>query len=141
MISALSDASAPSVGKTTGSTVASGAFPSLKFDNKLARSLPLDAAGSTGVREVSNAIFSRCVPTRVDRPRLVAASPAALALLEADERFDLDNEDALAAHLSGNEVISGSFPLAHCYAGYQVSSVHSFHIVHDIACLMREWCV
>jgi uncharacterized protein YdiU (UPF0061 family) len=93
-------------------------FPIFHFDNRNLRSLPVDQSDKRGVREVSNAIFSLCTPTPVESPRLIAVS-SALRLLEADEPLDFNDEDAIALHFSGNKLMDGSRPMAHCYCGYQ----------------------
>ena len=94
------------------------AIPALRFDNRNARSLPIDSVSTNSVREVSNAIFSKVAPTPVLNPRLIACS-SALRLLEADQPFDLANEDAIAQFLSGNQLPEGAAPMAHCYCGFQ----------------------
>ena len=68
--------------------------------------------------QVADACFSRVKPTPVDKPRMVAASESALALLglplsEAAERADG------AEYLSGNKLPDGADPVANCYCGYQ----------------------
>ena len=93
-------------------------LPALCFDNRNARSLPIDPVSTNSVREVSNAIFSRVAPTPILNPRLIACS-SALRLLEADQPFDLTDEDAIAKFLGGNQLPEGSVPMAHCYCGYQ----------------------
>ena len=99
-------------------STAARVFPALRFDNRNLRSLPIDPVTTNSVREVSNAIFSRVAPTPVLNPRLVASS-SALRLLEADQPFDLADEETLALYLGGNKLPEGAAPLAHCYCGYQ----------------------
>jgi uncharacterized protein YdiU (UPF0061 family) len=61
-----------------------GVLEALKFDNLALRALPVDAEEGSRIRQVRKACFSRLQPTPVDNPRLVAASPSALALLDLD---------------------------------------------------------
>lgn len=105
-------------------------FPPIQFDNKHIKHLPIDPIDTVSVREVSNAIFSKCLPTPVRNPQVVAYSASALALLEdsvpiispGSTSASSTTENILAMYLSGNKLIDGSFPLAHCYAGYQFGS-------------------
>lgn len=107
--------------RTTRMAAASGArsLSSLRFDNRALRVLPVDADATNSVRDpVADACFSRVKPTPVDKPRMVAASESALALLglplsEAAERADG------AEYLSGNKLPDGADPVANCYCGYQ----------------------
>jgi len=75
----------------------------LAFDNSFAR-LPAT-------------FYTRLAPTALPDPYLVAASPAAAALVGLDPK-DLGREPWLAA-LAGNLVLPGSDPLAAVYAGHQ----------------------
>ena len=60
-----------------------GTLEALRFDNLALRALPVEQ-GEQGshVRSVRGACYSRVQPTPLDAPRLVAASPAALSLLD-----------------------------------------------------------
>ena len=75
----------------------------LAFDNSFAR-LPAT-------------FYTRLAPTALPDPYLVAASPAAAALVGLGPQ-DLGREPWLAA-LAGNRVLPGSDPLAAVYAGHQ----------------------
>ncbi|XP_056137532.1 selenoprotein O1 isoform X2 [Lampris incognitus] len=90
----------------------------LDFDNVVLKKLPLDAAEEPGVRTVKGACFSRVKPQPLSKPRFVAVSNEALALLglSGDEVLD----DVLGPeYLSGSKVMPGSEPAAHCYCGHQ----------------------
>ncbi|GLI65597.1 hypothetical protein VaNZ11_009173 [Volvox africanus] len=89
----------------------------LNFDNLTLRTLPLDTEEGGPVRQVEGACFSRVRPTSVSNPHLVVASPEALALLDVDPA-QISRAD-FAAYFSGNKLLPGAEPAAHCYCGYQ----------------------
>ncbi|NXN92215.1 SELO protein, partial [Rhinopomastus cyanomelas] len=97
----------------------------LRFDNLALRSLPVDASEEAGPRAVPGACFSRVRPSPVQNPRLVAMSLPALALLgleaPADGREAAAEAEA-ALYFSGNRLLAGSDPAAHCYCGHQFGS-------------------
>ncbi|XP_021494669.1 protein adenylyltransferase SelO, mitochondrial isoform X2 [Meriones unguiculatus] len=97
----------------------------LRFDNRALRALPVETlppgtedALSTP-RPVLGACFSRARPAPLRQPRLVALSEPALALLglEASEEAEVEAEAAL--FFSGNALLPGAEPAAHCYCGHQ----------------------
>lgn len=101
-----------------------GWLSALRFDNLALRSLPVDASEDGGPRAVPGACFSRVRPSPLQNPRLVAMSLPALALLgleaPAAEREAAEAEAAL--YFSGNRLLAGSEPAAHCYCGHQFGS-------------------
>uniref|UniRef100_A0A672UY29 Selenoprotein O n=1 Tax=Strigops habroptila TaxID=2489341 RepID=A0A672UY29_STRHB len=101
-----------------------GWLGALRFDNLALRSLPVDASEAGGPRAVPGACFSRVRPTPVQNPRLVAMSLPALALLGLEEPAgDREAAEAEAAlYFSGNRLLAGSEPAAHCYCGHQFGS-------------------
>ncbi|KAM9229794.1 protein adenylyltransferase SelO, mitochondrial isoform 2-T2 [Dugong dugon] len=102
----------------------------LRFDNRALRALPVEAppgaedAASTP-RLVPGACFSRARPAPLREPRLVALSEPALALLglrapPADAAAAAAAREAEAAlFFSGNALLPGAEPAAHCYCGHQ----------------------
>eukprot|EP00775_Hariotina_reticulata_P002537 gene2537-2839_t len=94
-----------------------GKLKDLHFDNTVLHCLPLDASRAGSVRQVGNAVYALVDPTPLSEPRLVAASDDALALLGLDAE-EAQQPEFLAA-LSGNTILPGSQPAAHCYCGYQ----------------------
>lgn len=89
----------------------------LKFDNLALRRLPVDSEERNYVRTVSAACFSKVMPTPVDNPIVVAYSPSAMALL--DLPVTELNRKEFAVYFSGNKLLPGSEPAAHCYCGHQ----------------------
>uniref|UniRef100_A0A8C3WEA2 Selenoprotein O n=1 Tax=Catagonus wagneri TaxID=51154 RepID=A0A8C3WEA2_9CETA len=102
----------------------------LHFDNRALRALPVETPppGPEGApsapRPVPGACFSRVRPAPLRQPRVVALSEPALALLglgappaDADAREAREAEAAL--FFSGNALLPGSEPAAHCYCGHQ----------------------
>ena len=89
----------------------------LKFDNRALQQLPLDSDEQNYVRTVSGACFSRVRPTPLDKPTLVSHSKDALSLLDIDP--DKEPIEKLVEYFSGNNVLPGSEPAAHCYCGHQ----------------------
>lgn len=92
----------------------------LHFDNKVLRALPIDADLENRTRQVTGACFSLVEPKPLENPCLVSFSPDALALI------DLMAEDVKTPEFleffSGNRIIPGSRPAAHCYCGHQFGS-------------------
>lgn len=98
---------------------------SLRFDNKALRCLPVEAGSgqeeeARRSRQVPGACFSPVRPTPVENPRVVALSRPALALLGVQLRED--EEEEAAQYFSGNRLLPGSEPAAHCYCGHQFGS-------------------
>lgn len=97
----------------------------LRFDNRALRELPVETPppgpedSLATPRPVPGACFSRARPAPLRRPRLVALSEPALALLglEASEEAEVEAEAAL--FFSGNALLPGTEPAAHCYCGHQ----------------------
>eukprot|EP01031_Cornospumella_fuschlensis_P034340 gene34340-41568_t len=92
----------------------------INFDNRNLRSLPVDDIKENYVRQVPNAIFSFVNPTPVKEPKTVAYSASALELLGVSS--DEMSEESIAQYLSGNVLLEGSQPAAHCYCGHQFGS-------------------
>lgn len=102
----------------------------LRFDNRALRALPVETppAGPEGApsspRQVPGACFSRLRPAPLRQPRLVALSEPALALLgldapPADDTAREAREAEAALFFSGNALLPGAEPAAHCYCGHQ----------------------
>eukprot|EP01087_Luapelamoeba_hula_P011200 TRINITY_DN3014_c0_g1_i1.p1 TRINITY_DN3014_c0_g1~~TRINITY_DN3014_c0_g1_i1.p1 ORF type:complete len:763 (+),score=176.43 TRINITY_DN3014_c0_g1_i1:37-2325(+) len=89
-------------------------FEELTFDNKALRVLPVDPESQNYVRQVPDSIFSRVWPTPVLHPKTVVLSPSALALLDL-----FADPQKVPQYFSGNKLIPGVEPAAHCYCGYQ----------------------
>ena len=89
----------------------------LKFDNLVLRTLPVDEDERNCIRQVAGACFSLVEPTPVSNPRTVAYSAAAMALLDLSET-ELERSE-FAEYFSGNKVLPGARPAAHCYCGHQ----------------------
>lgn len=90
---------------------------SLRFDNRFTRELPADPESANFCREVLGACYSRILPQKVPRPRLVAYAR------EVAEALDLEAEVCESAEFSqvfsGNRQLSGMDPFATCYGGHQ----------------------
>ncbi|XDA75332.1 hypothetical protein R6Z07F_005549 [Ovis aries] len=103
----------------------------LRFDNRALRALPVETPppGPEGApsapRPVPGACFSRARPEPLRRPRVVALSEPALALLGLDAPPAADaaareaREAEAALFFSGNALLPGAEPAAHCYCGHQ----------------------
>ena len=89
----------------------------LHMDNLALRSLPIDKELKNYVRQVSGACFSRVEPTPVENPSTVAFSSSAMSLLDLSE--DQLQRDDFAEFFSGNKILPGVEPSAHCYCGHQ----------------------
>lgn len=93
----------------------------LKFDNLAIRALPIDPITENYTRRVPNACFSLVEPTPVENPKLVAYSSEALELLDIDSQ-DIQDEYKMTVYFSGNKLLPGARPAAHCYCGHQFGS-------------------
>ena len=89
----------------------------LNLDNLVLRSLPIDKELKNYVRQVPEACFSRVEPTPVENATTVAYSTNAMALLDLCE--DQLRRDDFAEFFSGNKLLPGTEPSAHCYCGHQ----------------------
>ncbi|CAN7983530.1 unnamed protein product [Ixodes hexagonus] len=92
-------------------------FETLKFDNLALRRLPVDTESRNYVRTVRGACFSRVMPTPVKSPEVVVVAEDAMLLLDLDGA-QFERPDA-AEYFSGNKLLPGSEPAAHCYCGHQ----------------------
>uniref|UniRef100_A0A3Q1BFD9 Selenoprotein O n=1 Tax=Amphiprion ocellaris TaxID=80972 RepID=A0A3Q1BFD9_AMPOC len=101
-----------------GLGVSRSSLERLDFDNVALKKLPLDPSEEPGVRQVKGACFSRVKPQPLTKPRFVAVSQEALALLGLDGEAVL-NDPLGPEYLSGSRVMPGSEPAAHCYCGHQ----------------------
>ncbi|XP_014191631.1 selenoprotein O1 [Haplochromis burtoni] len=90
----------------------------LEFDNVALKKLPLDPSEEQGVRQVKGACFSRVTPQPLTKPRFVAVSHQAQALLGLDGE-EVVNDPLGPEYLSGSKIMPGSEPAAHCYCGHQ----------------------
>ncbi|GFR27508.1 protein adenylyltransferase SelO-1, mitochondrial [Trichonephila clavata] len=89
----------------------------LNFDNLAISRLPMDPEERNYVRSVNAACFSKVMPTPVENPKLVAYSSSALSLLDLSvEESELED---ITEYFSGNKILHGSEPAAHCYCGHQ----------------------
>jgi uncharacterized protein YdiU (UPF0061 family) len=99
----------------------------LRWDNRSLAALPLDPIAENYVRSpVPRACFSLVSPTPVVAPALVTASPDALSLLgggDADAWAAAAADPLFPAYFSGNTLLEGARPAAHCYCGHQVGRV------------------
>tara|TARA_R110002111_G_scaffold227346_2_gene288925 strand:- start:53673 stop:55292 length:1620 start_codon:yes stop_codon:yes gene_type:complete len=89
----------------------------LQFDNQFTRGLPADLETKNFRRQVSEACYSRVLPTKVARPQLVAYSKEVADLL--DLQSNVSESDTFAAVFAGNQVLEGMDPFAMCYGGHQ----------------------
>lgn len=102
----------------------------LNFDNRNIRDLPVERVSSLNApvtsHAVANAIFSYVKPDPILRPKLVAFSSSALVdLLGVNLDLLLTEEgehNIITEYMSGNKLLPGSVPVAHCYCGHQFGS-------------------
>ena len=107
------------------STGVSSLLSNLKFDNKNTKNLPVEKDNNnySVSRQTPNVIFAPAVPTPVTSPRLIAYSTDALELLGLHVPVDQSAQTAfvteMETYFSGNKLLPGSNPVAHCYCGPQ----------------------
>lgn len=114
---------------SSSSTTAVKLVSSIVFDNRNLRELPVDEETRNFPRQVQNAISSRCQPSPVRSPDLIACSIDALQLLglhitDNQESAGIsalpkDTKTVLEDYFSGNMLLPGSETSAHCYCGHQ----------------------
>lgn len=114
---------------TSSSSTTVKLVASLVFDNRNLRDLPVDEETRNLPRQVQNAISSRCQPTPVRSPDLIACSIDALQLLGLHitdnqqsanpSSLPEDIKTTLEEYFSGNLLLPGSETSAHCYCGHQ----------------------
>ena len=107
------------------STSLSSLLSNLGFDNKNTKNLPVDKDNNNYAvsRQTPNVIFAPAFPTPVTSPRLIAYSTDALELLGLHVPDDSTDHAAfvteIETYFSGNKLLPGSNPVAHCYCGHQ----------------------
>ncbi|KAL0968481.1 hypothetical protein UPYG_G00267410 [Umbra pygmaea] len=104
-----------------GLSVSLSPLERLEFDNVALKKLPVDTSEELGPRRVEGACFSRVKPQPLAKPRFVAVSSSALALLGLNAE-EVVNDPLGPEYLSGSKVMPGSEPAAHCYCGHQFGS-------------------
>lgn len=92
-------------------------FETLKFDNLLLRSLPIDSNEDNYVRTVSGACMSRVPLEPLEKPTMVAYSLSAAELLDIS-KDQLERQEA-AEYMSGSIHLPGAELASHCYCGHQ----------------------
>ena len=107
------------------STSLTSLLSNLGFDNKNTKNLPVDSDNNNShtARQTTNVIFAPAVPTPVTSPRLIAYSTDALELLGLQVPTEQTAHAAFVSEMetyfSGNKLLPGSKPVAHCYCGHQ----------------------
>src|SRR5690242_13178800 len=91
----------------------------LNFVNTALQVLPVDPIKENYTRKVA-ACFSLVNPTPLINPQLVHFSKEALELL--DLHPNEVKKSMFVDYLSGNQLLPGSQPSAHCYCGHQFGS-------------------
>lgn len=88
-----------------------------RFDNRFTRELPGDPETGNFRRQVTNACYSRVMPTPVRAPRTVAVSAEVAQMLHFTPEFV--GSAAFARVFGGCELLPGMEPFAMCYGGHQ----------------------
>ncbi|CAG9460173.1 unnamed protein product [Pedinophyceae sp. YPF-701] len=100
-----------------------GALEDVRFDNRVLRELPTEPLPENPMDNakprpmVRGFCFSRVPIQPLPNPRVVAASPDALALCGISS--DQVSRPEFAEVFSGSKHLQGSTPAAHCYCGFQ----------------------
>ncbi|XP_056429717.1 protein adenylyltransferase SelO, mitochondrial isoform X2 [Hyla sarda] len=107
---------------TSSAVTRASSLRALRFDNRALRCLPVEPGDgqdedAVRSRQVPGVCFSPVHPTPVQNPRVVVLSRSALALLGL--QLGDDDEEEAALYFSGNRLLPGSQPAAHCYCGHQ----------------------
>ncbi|KAG8577404.1 hypothetical protein GDO81_010164 [Engystomops pustulosus] len=112
---------------TSSAVTPASSLRALRFDNRALRCLPVEPGDgqdedAVRSRQVPGVCFSPVHPSPVQNPRVVALSRPALALLGLQLGEDEEEEEDAALYFSGNRLLPGSQPAAHCYCGHQFGS-------------------
>ena len=92
----------------------------LTFDNRNVNTLPTESSMNMSSRQVPNSIFSLVNPTPLRNPIAMSYStPVFTDLLGLQTPMTEEEVQSYAEFFSGNKVIPGSRPAAHCYCGHQ----------------------
>ena len=98
---------------------------SIKFSNRSLQQLPFDARSNEIRPSVSGFIYSKPPsfrPTRVASPNVILTSPTAFSLLNVAVPYAGEltpsEHSFLSDIFSGNELLEGMEPAAHCYCGH-----------------------
>jgi len=94
-----------------------GTLENLQFDNRFSKELPADPVVENHRRQVSNACYSRVMPTNVFSPKLVSYSPETAELLNLSK--ETCESELFSKVFVGNEILPGMDPFAMCYGGHQ----------------------
>eukprot|EP01100_Stratorugosa_tubuloviscum_P011146 TRINITY_DN4912_c0_g1_i1.p1 TRINITY_DN4912_c0_g1~~TRINITY_DN4912_c0_g1_i1.p1 ORF type:complete len:626 (+),score=256.73 TRINITY_DN4912_c0_g1_i1:73-1950(+) len=89
----------------------------LNFNNLAIKELPTDTTFNENQRTTPGVCFCRVNPTHVKTPSLVAFSEDTLKLL--DLQISETTRPEFILYFSGNLILPGSEPSAHCYCGHQ----------------------
>jgi len=89
----------------------------LKFDNRFVQQLPADSETDNYRRQVTNACYSKVLPSKVSAPKVIAYSR------EMAEQLGFTETDCHSKRFAevfvGNEILAGMDPYAMCYGGHQ----------------------
>jgi len=89
----------------------------LKFDNRFVQQLPADSEMDNYRRQVTNACYSKVLPSKVSAPKVIAYSR------EMAEQLGFTETDCHSKRFAevfvGNEILAGMDPYAMCYGGHQ----------------------
>ncbi len=89
----------------------------LKFDNRFVNELPGDPDLTNSRRQVSEACYSRALPTKVIAPKVIAYAREVAELIGLDPSECAT--DQFAQVFGGNQLLDGMDPFAMCYGGHQ----------------------
>ncbi len=88
-----------------------------RFDNRFIRELPGDPETGNFRRQVTDACYSRVMPTPVRAPRTLAVSAEVAQMLDFTPEFA--GSETFARVFGGCELLPGMEPFAMCYGGHQ----------------------
>ena len=89
----------------------------LRFNNRFLEELPADTETGNFCRQVKSACYSMVKPTQVTAPELVAYSHEVAAQMGLTP--ESCESEQFARVFTGNELLPGMQPYAHCYGGHQ----------------------
>jgi uncharacterized protein YdiU (UPF0061 family) len=92
----------------------------LKFENSQLKHLFIkEVKNPKKSQQTPQCNYTKVTPTPLTNPKLISLSKPCATFLGLDYQKALEEKETTAEYLSGNKILEGSIPIAHCYCGHQ----------------------